>query len=140
MANISSTLVKMTDVEIASDAPITEALFTKVGANINGLIDAGASADALISSLTSTRNVAIYSGVINSGGSGTATYTTGNNKQIYFAVAFPVSSGGIAFVKPGYSYVHGTSTVSIGGTNNRTLSIGDGGGYHNFSIIAFYEP
>jgi hypothetical protein len=39
MADIVGAILKMTDVEIASDAPITEALMTKMGANINALID-----------------------------------------------------------------------------------------------------
>lgn len=39
MADIASALAKMNDIEVAGDAPITEALLTKIGANINGLID-----------------------------------------------------------------------------------------------------
>jgi hypothetical protein len=39
MADIPSNIAKMNDAEIASDAPLTEALFNKIGANINALID-----------------------------------------------------------------------------------------------------
>lgn len=39
MADITSIIQKMNDVEIDSDAPVSEALLTKVGANINALID-----------------------------------------------------------------------------------------------------
>lgn len=38
MPSISPALSEMNDSEIASDAPLTEALFTKMGANINALI------------------------------------------------------------------------------------------------------
>jgi len=39
MPNIPSNLNKMNDIEVASEAPMTEALMNKMGANINGLID-----------------------------------------------------------------------------------------------------
>ncbi len=41
MADIPGSINKLTDVEIAADAPLTEALLTKIGANINALIDLG---------------------------------------------------------------------------------------------------
>lgn len=41
MADIASAIDKMNDVEIAADAPLSEALLEKIGANINGLIDRG---------------------------------------------------------------------------------------------------
>lgn len=44
MADISSNIDKMNDIEISSEAPLTEALFNKMSANINGLIDSGLSA------------------------------------------------------------------------------------------------
>lgn len=37
--DIPSNLNKMNDIEISSDAPITESLMNKIGANLNGLID-----------------------------------------------------------------------------------------------------
>lgn len=39
MADITSAIDKMNTDEVAQDKPLTEALFTKIGANINGLID-----------------------------------------------------------------------------------------------------
>lgn len=39
MADIPSAIDKMNTDEVAQDKPLTEALFTKIGANINGLID-----------------------------------------------------------------------------------------------------
>jgi hypothetical protein len=39
MADLSSTLAKMNDTEVAPDAPLSEALLVKIGENINGLID-----------------------------------------------------------------------------------------------------
>lgn len=39
MADISSNLAKMNDLEIAFDASLSEQLMNKIGANINGLID-----------------------------------------------------------------------------------------------------
>lgn len=41
MGDIAGALVKMNDIEIAQDAPVTESLHTKIGANINALIDQG---------------------------------------------------------------------------------------------------
>lgn len=40
MADIPGSIASMNDVEIASDAPVTEALFSKIGANINEIIAA----------------------------------------------------------------------------------------------------
>lgn len=40
MADIAPALSEMNDVEIASDAPLTEAIHTKIGANVNALIRA----------------------------------------------------------------------------------------------------
>lgn len=39
MADIPGNLLKMNDIEIAQEAPLTESLFLKLGANINALID-----------------------------------------------------------------------------------------------------
>ena len=39
MADIASSVNKMNDVEIDNNAPLTEALFTKLGANINAFAD-----------------------------------------------------------------------------------------------------
>lgn len=39
MADLPSTIVKMNDVEINTDAPITEALWRKIGSSVNGLVD-----------------------------------------------------------------------------------------------------
>lgn len=39
MANIESNIQKLNDIEISADAPHSEALMNKFGANINGLID-----------------------------------------------------------------------------------------------------
>jgi hypothetical protein len=39
MADLTSNLVKMNDIEVAPEAPLSEALEAKEGENINGLID-----------------------------------------------------------------------------------------------------
>ena len=39
MADLASALLKMTDVDVAADAPLSQSFFEKMGANINGLID-----------------------------------------------------------------------------------------------------
>ena len=39
MADIPGSINKLNDIEIGTDAPLTEALLTKIGANINALID-----------------------------------------------------------------------------------------------------
>lgn len=49
MADIVSAIDKMNDVEIAADAPLSEALLEKIGANINGLIDRGLRFDQFLS-------------------------------------------------------------------------------------------
>lgn len=49
MADIVSAIDKMNDVEIAADAPLSETLLEKIGANINGLIDRGLRFDQFLS-------------------------------------------------------------------------------------------
>lgn len=39
MADLPSTVAKMNDVEINTDAPMTETLWRKIGSSVNGLID-----------------------------------------------------------------------------------------------------
>jgi hypothetical protein len=39
VADIASNLDKINDIEVAQEAPVTESLFNKIGADINGLID-----------------------------------------------------------------------------------------------------
>lgn len=41
MADLASVIDKINDVEVSADAPLSEALLEKLGANINGLIDRG---------------------------------------------------------------------------------------------------
>jgi hypothetical protein len=54
MADIPGALVKLNDVEVAQDAPITEALFSKIGANINALIDEEADLESRVTALETT--------------------------------------------------------------------------------------
>lgn len=52
MADIPGALVKMNDIEVAADAPHSEVIWQKTGANVNGLIDSTISQDAtLVSNL-----------------------------------------------------------------------------------------
>lgn len=50
MANIVSDILKMNDLEIGNDKPLTTALLTKIGANINGLIDLAGNVQTVTSS------------------------------------------------------------------------------------------
>lgn len=54
MADIASAKVKMTDIEIAANAPLTETLHVKYGANINYLIDTTDSHTSSISSINTS--------------------------------------------------------------------------------------
>ena len=51
MADLPSSKVKMNDIEVSQDAPTSEALFGKIGSNINALIDEDAALDARVDAL-----------------------------------------------------------------------------------------
>ena len=57
MADIVGALDAMNDIEIASDAPLTEALHTKYGANVNELIKAYMPVGSIIHSLLTEAEV-----------------------------------------------------------------------------------
>ncbi len=57
MADIVSDLSKMNDIEIAANAPLTEALHNKIGANINALIDGRLFTNSTTFTVTGTFNV-----------------------------------------------------------------------------------
>ena len=64
MADLPSSFVKVNDVEVAQDAPVTEALFSKLGSNDNYLKDESDSQDTDIATINSTLTThagAIYS-------------------------------------------------------------------------------
>lgn len=62
MANIAGATSKLTDVEIAADQPVTEALFTKIGANINQNIDDIDTAQADITAIKAVTMLATSEG------------------------------------------------------------------------------
>lgn len=51
MADLPSSIVKINDIEVAANAPVTEALHSKIGSSINGLIDEQVSQGARIAVL-----------------------------------------------------------------------------------------
>jgi len=62
MADLPSTKLKLNDVEVSADTPVTEALWRKTGSSINALIDDESTNDARITTLeAATANVVKYS-------------------------------------------------------------------------------
>lgn len=51
MADLPSSIVKINDLEVSADAPVSEALFVKIGSTINGVIDEQVLQDGRITTL-----------------------------------------------------------------------------------------
>jgi hypothetical protein len=119
MADIVGNLSAVNDIETAVDAPVTEALIQKIGANINGLIDANTAMDTRVTALEDASDGAAF----NTGaGSYTAaashdvmslTVTLGANDSVIFLLGY--GTGAIATSWPKTS---GTAFTWTKVTNN----------------------
>lgn len=132
MSDIISAIDKMNDVEIAGDAPLTEALLEKIGANINGLIDEG----FVITEFNIDGTLTIPTGVgvnlvgfmlIGAGGGAGAGAGTGRgggggggcSGEVKVAF-FPCSDGDVFTIDVGTAGVGGTSAQQAGTAGGRT--------------------
>lgn len=121
MANIPGSLNYMTDVEIAADAPVTESLLTKIGANINGLLDLAGNSEVFTSNGTFNvpENVTrvFVTGIGGGGGGGSSNTTRGGtgggsgvNKCVAVAVT-PLASIAVTIGSGGASNANGSATT-----------------------------
>jgi hypothetical protein len=127
MADLASIEDKITDIEVAANAPLSEALNTRYGSNINGLIDKTDSQDSRITALES--RTAVFGTLVGDPaasvvGLSASTWTdlgptvtitsVGNAIQIYAGFksgdsgSFRIVSGSSEFL---FRYVRGASTV-----------------------------
>lgn len=100
MADIVGAKVKMNDIEVAVDAALSEALHTKIGANINALIDADTSHDASISSINSTLSTYAESIFQRGSASTTLSYSATEpfSEQLIGTLSIPVKGNTLANV------------------------------------------
>ena len=116
MADIVSNIDKMNDVEISADAPLTQTVMDKIGANINGLIDIAGSfqSETFNSSGTWTAPEGVTSCVVigcgGGGGAGGANYNGDQGE----------SAGG-------YGALRGVAFCSVTPFTSYTVTIGAGG-------------
>ena len=117
MADIPGSINKLTDVEIAADAPLTEALLTKIGADINALIDLAGQSEVFTSNGTFNvpENVTrgFLTGIGGGGGGGISNTTRGGtgggsgvNKCVAVAVT-PLDSISVTIGSGGGSAANG---------------------------------
>lgn len=115
MADIVSNIQKLNDIEVSQDEPLTEALITKIGANINGLIDADtanaaaelAQAAQIAAFIAGASNIAAVFGTASASGYGFVNLVRSpNGRQIYFGGVGQVK-GESLFVFPGAAAIGG---------------------------------
>lgn len=132
MADIVNSIDKMNDVEIAADAPLSEALLEKIGANINGLIDRTFKVEEFLSSGTWTAPEGVTEVIVmgcGGGGGGAGWLNVGGTG----GHGAPLSIGFVTVV-PGTIY---NITVGAGGSGTLPNTIANGGdGFQS----AFFGP
>lgn len=145
MADIPSARSKINDIEVSADAPTTEAIFNKIGANINDYLDRLINYEIFTSSGTFTvpdDQDNVYVWACGGGGGGGGKAGSGSN---------PSGEGGEAsmFVGPKVYDVSALSSVSVtigaggaGGTAGVGVGVygndGSGGGNTAFGTLTFY--
>lgn len=116
MADLPSTLQRINDLEVSSDAPITEALLGKMGSSINGLIDRRARLTTLTFSANSSWQCPVgvtevmVIGCGGGGGGGSASLGTPNR-----------------YGEGGGSGRYGVAVVSVTPGQTYSVTIGAGG-------------
>jgi trimeric autotransporter adhesin len=154
MADIASAAQKINDIEVAQDAPITEALMTKFGGNINYLLDLGIQAVTFTSSGTWVCPAGISHAIlIGCGGgmggsfvstpSGAAPGGLGSIGQILYS---PLVSGGSYAVAIGAGGA-GATSVGYGSPGSNTTFVGPsasirwlpGGQFGIFGLTGGYQ-
>lgn len=146
MADIPGALSKLNDIEVASNAPLTESLHAKLGANINSLVDRvnaeAARIDADIKTLTATsisgQNVTITALTF------PWTVSEGDIVRLELpALSSIVSPAGSTATQGIVRFKRGSTVIreySHVGANNASLDIGGvifdkpGAGTHTYSI------
>jgi len=146
MADIASAISKMNNLEISSDAPISEATMSKIGANINGLIDAKASLEAQLALPTGTAWVATGATAFAATSGLTIlsyTVTLDSNDAVEYEVAgistvtmasvgMTVSATGIGSTDVGFYVKRGSTTVASkthSGNNAASLTVSAARGF-----------
>lgn len=130
MANIISSIAKMTDTEINSDQPLSQSLFLKIGANLNGLIDRGARKAEFTASGSwicpaDVTQVTLY-GAGGGGGGATGGFTPDGNSG---TVAGAGGAGALPILTP-FKVTPGTTyavTIGAGGAGGVAMATGDFG-------------
>lgn len=119
MADLPSSFVKVNDVEVQQDAPVTEALFAKMGSNDNYLKDESDAQDVDISTINSTLTThagAIFSrGYVGTNVSFNLNEPFGETKvaEISLAVKGNASSAIIDRLDLGFNEATGTASYSL---------------------------
>jgi hypothetical protein len=119
MANIIGSINLMNDIEISSDAPLTEALMTKIGANINALIGLLGNVVAFTSSGTFVvpENISrMYMQVVGGGGGGGS-----GSKQVRVIGDLARGGGGGGGVSPVFALIQTIPLETLG------ITVGGGG-------------
>jgi hypothetical protein len=132
MADIVSDIDKVTTDDVAADAPLSEAFFEKLGANINGLIDRTFKIEQFLSSGTWVAPSGVEKIIVmgcGGGGGGAGFLNTGGTG----GHGAPLSFGFVSVV-PGTTY---NITVGNGGAGTAPNVIANGG--DGFSS-AFFGP
>lgn len=161
MANIPSVLAYMNDIEIGNDKPVSTALLTKIGANINGILDDFSTIDSRLDAIeTFVYNKTEIYLASSSGGPSTAINHTSNTgrilislepnsssptigSQIYMtsgawgfglqSAMLSIRQDTIDIAKFGSLYVGNTSVV-IGNSFNKIIDVGVGD-THSYDLV-----
>ena len=143
MADIASSIVKINDVEVSADAPVSEALFNKIGGTVNGLVDLTYSQFSNSQTFTSSGTFNVPANVTTvfvrgwgaggSGGGGSAAPGaanpfggTGGCGGTHYSTFVNVTAGGTVSV-----------TIGTGGTGVGIGLNGTGGGSSAFGSLSF---
>lgn len=131
MADFPSTVTKLNDQEIQSDAPLTEALMAKMAGNANAFADSGRylkeayfSANGSFTLPLNAQPFAMLEGCGGGGGGGSTGGQGGSSGQCFSRVVA---------LTPGQAYA---ITIGAGGTGGNSSTHGNGGGTSSFSSLA----
>lgn len=137
MADIPSSRVKINDIEVSADAPVTEALFNKIGADINDYLDKGLQYQEFLANGTWTCPDNVNWVILHGCGGGGGGAGGSNNQADDYSpndINAPGGGGAGASIK--------TITVPVTPGNIYTINIGAGGagGAAGTGIIGYGGP